>query len=108
MAYTYDELNAMNVTQLRKIAEGIQHEAVHGALTMHKEKLVHAICTALGIEAHHHHHVATGVNKAELKLQIRELKKKRDALVPKDNPEEYHSLLHQIHHLKNRLRKAIQ
>ncbi len=108
MAYTYDELAAMNVTQLRKIAEGIQHEAVSGFSTMHKEKLIPALCTALGIEAHKHHHVAQGVNKAQLKLQIRDLKKKRDALVPKEKPDEYHALLHQIHELKNRLRKAIQ
>ena len=64
MAYTYEQLSEMNVAQLRDIAKGIDHEAVHGFSTMHKEKLIPALCTALGIEAHKHHTAAKGFNKA--------------------------------------------
>ena len=57
MAHSYEELHKMTVTQLRRIAEGIEHDAVKGFSTMHKEKLLLAICVALGIEAHEHHQV---------------------------------------------------
>ncbi len=107
MAYTYDELSKKNIAELRKIAEGIDHEAVHGFLTMHKEKLVPAICHALGIEAHKHHE-AKGLNKSQVKLEIRALKKKRDAALTAKQSEEYRKILREIHHLKNRLRQAVK
>ncbi len=106
MAYTYDQLSLMTVTQLREIAKGIEHEAVHGHSTMHKEKLLPALCIALGIEAHKHHTVK-GLNKSEVKLQIRALKKKRDEALAAKKSDEYRKILHEIHHLKNRLRQAI-
>lgn len=107
MAYTYDQLNQMTAAQLREIAKEIEHEAVHGYSTMHKEKLVPAICLALGIEAHKHHAVK-GLNKAEVKLQIRALKKKRDEALAAKKSDEYRTILREIHHLKNRLRQAIK
>lgn len=107
MAYTYEQLSEMNVTQLREIAKGIDHEAVHGFSTMHKEKLVPALCTALGIEAHKHHTAAKGFDKASVKAEIRALKKQRDALVPKEHPKEFRELLRQIHERKNKLRRLI-
>jgi hypothetical protein len=107
MAYTYEQLSAMNVAQLREIAQGVDHEAVHGFSTMHKEKLLPALCTAIGIEAHKHHTAARGFNKAAVKAEIRALKKQRDALVPKEKPKEYRELLRQIHERKNLLRRMI-
>jgi hypothetical protein len=84
MAYTYEQLNTMTVGELRKIADGIDHEAVHGHATMHKEKLVPALCTALGIESHVHHQAKIS-GKSTLKLEIRSLKKKRtSAIASKD------------------------
>ena len=62
MSYTYEQLNKMTVVELRKIADGIEHEATKGHSTMHKEKLLPALCIALGIEAHAHHE-AKGVEK---------------------------------------------
>lgn len=106
MAYTYDQLSIMTVAQLRQIADGIDHEAVKGHSTMHKEKLLPAICVALGIESHKHHE-AKGIDKGSLKVEIRSLKKKRDAALAAKNLAEYHSILHEIHHLKNKLRQAI-
>ena len=107
MAYTYEQLSEMNVTQLRDIAKGIDHEAVHGFSTMHKEKLLPALCTALGIESHKHHMAAKGFDKASVKAEIRALKKQRNALVPKEHPREYREILRKIHEKKNVLRRMI-
>ena len=107
MAYTYEQLSEMNVTQLREIAKGIDHEAIHGFSTMHKEKLVPALCTALGIEAHKHHAATKGFDKGSVKAEIRALKKQRDALVPKEHPKEFRAILRKIHEKKNQLRRMI-
>ena len=57
MKHTYEDLHGKTVAELREIAEGIEHEGLHGYTTMHKEELLPALCTALGIEAHEHHEV---------------------------------------------------
>jgi len=106
MAHTYEELSSMTVTQLREIASGIQHDAVHGFSTMHKEKLLPALCIALGIEAHKHHTVV-GVNKAQVKAEIKALKVKRDAALKAGDRKTFKEALHTIHVLKNRLRKSV-
>jgi hypothetical protein len=106
MPYTYDELSKMNVADLRKIADTIDHDAVKGHSTMHKEKLLPALCIALNIEAHAHHH-AVGIDKSKLKLEIRSWKKKRDdALKSKDYTKLEESRQH-IHNLKGKLRRSI-
>jgi DNA-binding IclR family transcriptional regulator len=96
----------MTVAQLREIATGIEHDAVKGFSTMHKEKLLPALCQALGIEAHKHH-VAVGINKSQIKLEIRALKKKREEALAAKKKDTYREILRQIHHLKNKLRRAI-
>jgi DNA-binding IclR family transcriptional regulator len=105
MAHTYEELSKMTVTQLRAIADGIEHEATKGHSTMHKEKLLPAICIALGIEAHTHHHVI-GIDKSKIKSQIRELKVQRDEAISKHDATKLAELRHSIKHLKRILRKA--
>ena len=62
MEHTFDELRKKTVVQLREIAKDIDHDAVHGYTTMHKEELLPALCTALGVEAHEHHEVV-GIDK---------------------------------------------
>jgi len=106
MAHSYEELHKMTVTQLRRIAEGIEHDAVKGFSTMHKEKLLPAICVALGIEAHEHHQVV-GINKASIKQQIRQLKAQRDEILAKKSKDELKPVLRKIHDLKRELRKHI-
>lgn len=106
MAYTYEQLSKMTVVELRKIAEGVDHEAVKGFSTMHKEKLLPALCTALGIEAHAHH-VAQLANKSAIKAEIRQMKAKRDAALQQKNYEEFKKALRRIHDLKRTLRRAI-
>jgi UDP-N-acetylmuramyl tripeptide synthase len=105
MAHTYEELSTMTVAHLREIAQGIDHEAVKGFSTMHKEKLLPAICMALGIDAHAHHHVV-GLDKTAIKTQIRTLKQQRTVALAAKNHSEYRRILHEIHALKNRLRRA--
>jgi hypothetical protein len=105
MAYTYEQLHEMTVAQLRDIAQGVQHDAVKGFSTMHKEKLIPALCKALGIEAHAHH-IVVGVNKAQIKAEIRALKAKRDEALKSKDPETFRVAMKQIHRMKNKLRKA--
>jgi hypothetical protein len=106
MSYTYDQLSKMTVAELRKIADGIEHEAVQGHITMHKEKLLPAICKALNIETHAHHTVA-GINKTAMKAEIRGWKKKRaEALTSKDYVK-LSEIRQHIHDLKVKLRRAI-
>jgi hypothetical protein len=106
MAYTYEQLSGMTVAQLRDVAKGIEHEAVKGYSTMHKEKLLPALCHALGIETHVHHH-AVGINKAEIKAEIRKLKADRVAALQGNDRKEFKAVLRKIHHLKRKLRRSI-
>ena len=107
MAYTYEQLSKMNVTELRQIADGIQHEAVSGHSTMHKEKLLPALCKALGIEAHEHHHLVGKLDKSKIKQQIRALKAEREAAITAHNADGLIDIRHKIRNLKRLLRKSI-
>jgi hypothetical protein len=105
MTYTYDQLSKMTVAQLRSIADGIEHEATRGHSIMHKDKLLPAICIALGIEGHAHHHVI-GLDKTKIKSQIRELKNQRNEAIVKHDGAKLAEIRHSIRHLKRILRKA--
>ncbi|MFQ5641655.1 MAG: hypothetical protein ACE5IR_27080 [bacterium] len=106
MAYTFIELKGKTAAQLKEIAAGIEHEAVHGYTQMHKEHLLTAICTALGIVMHVHHDIK-GVDKASIKSKIRVLKKERaKAIEAKDSPK-LKDIRRRIKTLKKTLRKAM-
>jgi hypothetical protein len=107
MPYTYEQLNKMTVIELRKIADGIDHEAVQGHITMHKEKLVPALCKALGIEGHVHHQAKIS-GKSSMKLEIRNLKKKRSAAVANKDYAQLKDIRQHIHDLKVKLRASIK
>ena len=49
--YTFEDLGKQTVAQLRKIAVGVEHEALQDPAKMPKEELLAALCQALGIEA---------------------------------------------------------
>jgi cysteinyl-tRNA synthetase len=106
MAYTFEELNKMTVGDLRKIADGIDHEATKGHSTMHKEKLVPALCTALGIDMHVHHQVV-GINKKKVKSEIRELKVQREEATQAKDYARLKQIRDRIHKLKHTLRKSM-
>jgi hypothetical protein len=106
MTYTFDQLDNMTVADLRKIADGIDHEAVHGHSTMHKEKLVPALCKALNIDTHLHHK-AVGINKTTVKMEIRSWKKKRVEALEKKDYVKLGEIRQHIHDLKGKLRRSI-
>ena len=107
MAYTYQDLKSKTIAQLRDLAKGTEHEAVKGFSQMNKDHLLPALCKALGIDMHEHHH-AVGIDKPALKAKIRTLKSQRaDALVKHD-----HDLLknvrRQIHRINRDIRKHLE
>lgn len=101
-SYTYEQLRDMTVAQLREIAQGIEHDAVKGYSTMHKEQILPALCKALDI---HVHHAAVGEMKATLKVAIRKLKAGRGAAQAAGDRARLADIRHQVHVLKRRLRR---
>jgi protein-arginine kinase activator protein McsA len=106
MDYTYEQLSKMTVTELRKVADGIENEALKGHLVMHKEQLLPTLCKVLGIEAHAHHHTV-GIDKTAMKVQIRKLKVERAAATEKHDYAQLKSIRRQIHDLKRKIRRSI-
>ncbi len=49
--FKFEDLSKKTVAQLRKIAEGMEHEALQDPAKMPKQELLAALCQALGIEA---------------------------------------------------------
>jgi hypothetical protein len=102
--YTYEQLKHKTVTDLREIAKGIDHEAVKGYTQLNKEHLLVAISKALGIK--HEHHDVVGVDKAGIKAQIKELKKKREEALSAHDHAQLKVVRRTIHRLKRRIHKA--
>ena len=105
MPDTYHDLKDKTVVQLREIAQGIEHDSLHGFSTMHKDQLLPALCEALGIEAHEHHEVV-GIDKSAVKGRIRELKAQRDAALETRDLEAVRAARREIKKLKRKLRRA--
>ena len=105
MTHTYEELKHKTVAELREIAKGIEHEAVEGASQMNKDHVLKALCTALGMDMHVHHHVV-GIDKADIKSRIHELQKKRDEILASTDRAGLRGVLRQIHSLKRSIRRA--
>lgn len=106
MAYTFRELEDKTVAELRQIASTIEHEAVQGYTQMNKERLLAALCRALGLEMREKHQVV-GVDKAGIKAQIRRLKAQRDAALAARDSAALKSSRMGIRRLKRRLRRAM-
>jgi len=105
MSYTHAELKKKTVAELREIAKGVEHEAVQGHSQMNKEHLLVALCKALNIDVHEHHQVV-GLNKAQVKANIRRIKEKLAAAVTAHNREQIHFCHRQIHKQKRQIHKA--
>ena len=103
MAHTYEELRAKTVEQLREIAKTVDNEAVKGATQMNKDHLLPALCKALGIDAHTHHHVE-GIDKAAVKARMKQLKQQRAAAIDAHDPGLLKSLRRQLHHFNHQIR----
>jgi hypothetical protein len=104
MAHTYEELKHKTVAELREIAKGIEHDAVQGYTQMNKGHLLIAISNALGIQ--HEHHDVVGVDKAGIKVRIRELKTKRQAALEAHDHAQLKMVRRTIHRLKRQIHKA--
>ncbi len=104
---TFEELKHKTVTELREIAAplGEQHEALKGHTQMNKEHLLKAICQALKIDMHAHHEVV-GIDKTAIKVQLRQLKKRREEMIETGDHEQLHAIRRQMHHLQRELHKA--
>lgn len=105
MAYTYEELKGKTLAELREIAAGIQHEAVQGYTQMNKDHLLPAVCKALGIDTHEHHH-AVGIDKTGIKTRIHQLKHERDEALAGHDHAALKRIRRNIHNLKREIRKA--
>ncbi len=107
MSYTFDELKGKTVAELREIAAGIEHEAVKGYTQLNKEHLLTALCTALNIDTHtRHKSKVAGLDKANIKTQMKALKKTRDATLEKHDHAGLKAVRRQLHELRRSLRKA--
>jgi hypothetical protein len=104
---TYEELHSKSVAELREIAKGIQHEAVQGYTQINKEHLLPALCKALGIDSHVHHHVVDGFNKAATKARMRQLRQQRDAAVEAHDSARVSLLRRELHTLNHRIRAHV-
>jgi hypothetical protein len=107
MSYTYDQLKEKTVAELREIAAGIKHEAVQGYTQLNKEHLLAALCKALNLDMHvHRKGKAAGVSKSDIKSQMKELKKKRDAALKAHDHAQLKAVRRQMHEMRRALRKA--
>ena len=104
MAHTIEELKHKTLADLREIAKGSDHEAVQGYTQMNKQHLVAALAKALGIQ--HEHHDVIGVDKADIKARIRELKTQREAALTAHDHAQLKVVRRTIHRLKRRIHKA--
>jgi DNA-binding IclR family transcriptional regulator len=107
MAYTYEELKAKTLVDLRAIAKDVHHPAVQGYSQMNKGHLLPAVCTALGVDMKEHHEVV-GIDKAGIKAKIRELKRQRDEALEKDDRSQLKTVRRYIHHLNHQLRSHVR
>jgi DNA-binding IclR family transcriptional regulator len=103
MAYTYEDLKGKTIAELREIAKGMADDRVTGYSQMRKERLLPALCAALGVEGHEHHEV-TGIDKAGIKAKMRELRKRRDAALESGDRAQLKSVRRQLHSLNHQIR----
>jgi hypothetical protein len=106
MAFTYHDLKAMNIVQLREIAKDLKHEAVQGYTQLNKEHLLVALCTALNVPLHEHHDAA-GIDKAAIKAKMRALKKNRVAALESGDHEKLKAVRRSIHGLNRQIKKHL-
>lgn len=103
MAYTYEQLKEKTLAELRDIAKDVEHEAVQGFSQMHKDRLLPALCTALGIDTREHYTV-TGIDKAAVKARMRTLKQQRAAALEAHNHAQLRGIRRQLHRLNHQIR----
>jgi Rho termination factor-like protein len=103
MARTYHELKQMTVAQLRDLAKDLKHEAVQGYSQMNKDHLLPALCRALNIDVLEHH-AAVGIDKADIKARMRQLKHDRDSALTAHDHASLKNIRRQLHALNRQIR----
>ncbi len=103
MSHSYEELKKKTVAELREIAKGIEHEAVQGYTQLNKEHLLVAVCTALGLDMHVHHHAKSADKKKKYKKDLKSLKKERDAALEAQDPVKLKRARTRMRRIKKRL-----
>ena len=107
MAYTYHDLKAKTIQELRDIAKGVENQdAVQGYSQMNKDHLLPTLCKALGIPIHEHHDVV-GIDKPAIKAKMRELKQKRDAALETHDHDALKDVRRQLHRLNRQIRAHV-
>jgi uncharacterized protein YpiB (UPF0302 family) len=107
MAYTYHELKAKTIQELRDIAKGVENQdAVQGYSQLNKDHLLPALCKALGIDTREHHE-AVGIDKPGIKAKMRDLKQKRDQALEAHDHEQLKALRRQLHRLNRQIRAHV-
>ena len=106
MTHTFEELKEKTVAQLREIAKEIEHEALQGYTTMHKEDLFKALCKALGV-AEKKEHKIVGIDKTKVKGEIKKLKIERDAALKAHDSKQLKTIRRKIHRLKRTMKRAM-
>jgi hypothetical protein len=106
MAFTYHELKAKNIGELRDIAKDLEHEAVQGYTQLNKDHLLLALCKALAVPVHEHHD-AVGIDKAALKAKLRALKKDRDAAIAAGDHAKLKVVRRQMHGANRQIKKHL-
>jgi hypothetical protein len=101
---TFEELRKKSVSELRDIAKDLKHEAVQGYTQLNKEHLLPAVCKALGIDAHPHHHIEEAFNKGDIKARMRRLRAERDKALEAHDSTKLKLLRHELHALNHRIR----
>src|SRR5947209_17878880 len=107
MAYTFHELKAKTIQELREIAKDVQNQdAVQGYSQLNKEHLLPALCKALGIDTREHHGVK-GIDKPAIKAKMRELREKRAKALEARDHDGLKSVRRQLHHLNRQIRAHV-
>ena len=103
MSYTFEELKAKTLAELRDIAKTLDDEAVKGWSQMNKDHLLPLVAKALHIDTHKHRHVE-GIDKASLKAHLHELKAEREKAKAEGDRKKLKAIRRQHHRLNRRIR----
>ena len=106
MAYTFHELKAKTIQELRDIAKDVHDAGVQGFSQMNKEHLLPALCKALGIDTHEHGTVV-GIDKSAIKASMRALNARRAAALEAGDHATLKSVRRQRHALNRQIRAHV-
>ena len=96
------------MAELREIAKDLKHEATKGYSQLNKEHLLPALCQALGIEAHEHHHVVGAFDKSAMKVKMRALKAERQAALEAHDHGKLKAVRRHLHRLNHEVRAHVR